>query len=413
MKQIISAILTILMVLTICCVPETLASRALSLRALQEAARTCQNSYGCTQEELYMHGITRFTGYLVDRENNDIIMLGEVSYTSPPLLLEDFVVALRNSWMRYARGENGVTRYTNPVCSIDPSPDVVSRLNGFDLASLKDAAGQASWEQLCGSLQEVNVWGIPFDSHFAHIMVMADYDMKRLVDGSDVLEIPGFSSLTEITLQQVRRDISAGKPISVSLRMNRFWFAPGRNIYLENDDIVTIQECQVKLMTEEQYFSSFGAKEATGGSDPYADSFSKAFTEHYHEIAQQRSVNLELENLFRFVALAKILRYRQAFESAKLDPGFFLNEFELETTTVERHLPGRSALRNYQQQEEIDGGIRTHRLWLPSCGGVGIEIHVSNLNFLQDSTGILRQLRTSVLDVKPLVRSTTWDYSNE
>jgi len=290
---------------------------------------------------------------------------------------------------------------------------VVQRLSNMDLAALQAENGQKEWQQICGAMQTVNVWGIPFYTHFAQVMVKADYDMKRLVDGSDVLDIPGFSSLTDITLEEARHDIMAGKPLTVSISMNRFWFAPGKNLYLENNDVVTIKECQVKLMTEKQYFDRFGEKQATGKSDPHADSFAEAFTAYFAKIARQRSINLELENLFRFVALAKILRYRQAFRTADFSPAYFLDQYETEPAAVERQLPGRSVVRHHQLKEEIEGGTRTHQLWFPSCGGVGIEIQLSNINFLSDASGILYKLRTAVLGDRPALDAIYWDFSYE
>jgi hypothetical protein len=43
----------------------------------------------------------------------------------------------------------------------------------------------ADWKRECEKDEAVNVFGIPFDTHFAQVMVKADYDLKRLSDGSD------------------------------------------------------------------------------------------------------------------------------------------------------------------------------------------------------------------------------------
>ena len=42
-------------------------------------------------------------------------------------------------------------------------------------------------------------------------MVEADYYMKKLVDGSDTLNVDGFKSLTDMALDVIREDIIKGQ----------------------------------------------------------------------------------------------------------------------------------------------------------------------------------------------------------
>jgi len=51
----------------------------------------------------HLCGITRIDGYVIDKENHDIILIGETDPKLPTLYLDDFVVALRNVWLKYAK----------------------------------------------------------------------------------------------------------------------------------------------------------------------------------------------------------------------------------------------------------------------------------------------------------------------
>ena len=52
--------------------------------------------------------------------------------------------------------------------------------------------------------------GVPFDTHFAKVMVNADYYMKRLVNGSVDLNVAGFRSLMSMSVDAGKKALAAG-----------------------------------------------------------------------------------------------------------------------------------------------------------------------------------------------------------
>jgi hypothetical protein len=397
--------------------PPSSEGRALSLRVLQERLTACQGKGSCPLELTQLAGINRVYGYVVDEVNHDIILIGRVDNRLPHIYLEDFIVALRNAWLKYAVLKGNTYYYSNPSCSIDPNPEVIQKLQAIGGKILGNPStsdmekGIEAWHKICRFPQKVRVMGIPFDTHFAWVMVKADYDMKRLVAGSDSLSIPGLISLSDMTLSKIKSDIVQGRPTSIPLStMNRFWFHPGENSYKENKGIVIIKNCQVTLLTEEEYLHKSGKIAGKGRPNTMAQEFASNFTARYAKIAKQRPIYAELENLFRFVALGKIINFKSPQKEAALDLGYLLNHCPIPKKSVSRHLEGRSNVKHFEHRQDLQGGYKIIQLWLPSCGGVSIEIEISQKDFVKDTTGKLSELRAIVLNDRPTPDALFWDY---
>jgi hypothetical protein len=395
----------------------SITSRALSLKVLQERLKTHHNKGSYPQELAHLAGLNRIIGFVIDEARHDIVLVGEVDESLPPLYLEDFVIALRNAKLKYAELRGNTYYYSNPGCSIDPDTSAVQKLYEtgnqlFSTSSVEEVEETIKkWHSICRSPQQVRVMGIPFDTRFACIMVTADYDMKSLVDGSDSLGIPGFLSLTDMTINIARESIKKGKPVSLSFSMNRFWFYPGENRYLEDDGAVIIKQCPVVLLSEEEFLSKRGGIVGRGQPDPLAHDFTEKFTSRYAAIAAQRPVYTELENLFRFVALAKIIDLKSADAKAGLDLSYLMDEYRVQMVPVKRQLEGRSSVKGFEHRRDYNGGYQIARLWLPSCGGVSIEIEVSQENFFKDPADHKpSEIREKVLDTRPSPEVLFWDF---
>jgi hypothetical protein len=396
----------------------SLKGRAVSLNVLQSRLKEAEKKGATPKELLHLAGLKRITGYVVDRPNRDLILVGLLDNSLPSLYTEDFVVALRNAVRKYAERRGNTIIYSHPGCSIDPDPKTMKRLDAarrqiFSLSSYEKIEKELQkWHKICRSPQHVRVLGIPFNTRFAWAMVKADYDMKRLVDGFDTLKISGFSSLPDMTLDLVKRDVIQGRPVSVSLSsLNRFWFYPGENRYLEDKGVVTIERCQVLLLTEAEYSARGGRIVGSGRADPLAHRFCEIFTAKYADVARQRSIYAELENLFRFVALAKILKFKSAPNEAGIDLNYLLERFQVAQTPVSQQLPGRSNVKEFKHRQDVPGGYRIAQLWIPTCGGVGININVSRNNFMTATTGDLAELSALIMNTRPSPDALFWDFS--
>jgi hypothetical protein len=391
--------------------------RAVSLKVLQHKLLEYQKKSPCPDELLKLVGLKRITGYIVDVANHDVILIGPVDDSLPPLYIEDFVIALRNVWLKYTERRGNIYYHSDPGCSIDPDEKIIHRLDILSQKILRSTSfeevekGIKEWHRICQSPQKVRVLGIPFDTRFGWVMVTADYDMKRIVDGYDSLNIPGFSSLTDITLDKAKSDIIQERDVSIPFSsMNRFWFYPGENQYKEDEGVVTIERSQVALLTEEEFQTKKGKIVGTGSPNPLAQRFVESFTAHFLEIAKQRSIYIELENLFHFVALAKIIKLKSQQNEVKLDLSYFLEHFRVQKTPVSQQLPGRSHAKRFEHRKDFSGGYQIYGLWLPSCGGVGININISQSNFSKDTTGNLSTLKATVLKARPSPEALFWDY---
>lgn len=389
--------------------------RAVSLKVLQERVKPCVAKGKCPENILELCGLKKICGFVIDEKNRDLVLVGKVDATSPPLYLEDFVIALRNGWWKYAPLRGNTYYYSAPGCSIDPNPETIQRLQRVGSRVLSGSGEMENtlqkWHTICGESQTVRVLGIPFDTNFAKITVDADYYMKRLVNGSVSLGIEGFESLTDMTLYKAREDVIQGRPISTPLScLNRFWFFPGENRYVEDKGVVLIKRCQVKLLTEEEFLTKTGKVAGSGRANPLALTFSEKFTAKYKQISQTKPIYTELESLFRFVALAKVMRHKDAPSEAGVNFDYLLNRYPVRRTHVNRTLPGLSHVKGFEHRRDFPGGYQIARLSLPSCGGVSIDIRISKANFVRDKRGELSQLREVVLKARPSPDALSWDF---
>lgn len=403
--------------------------RTVSLSNLQEQARRSpKGDYARFLSEL--SGLKRLLGYIVDDDNKDILLYGLVNPQSTNILYtEDFCIALRNAWMKYATRNGSTFTYTDPGCSIDPDPETWRKLNEIggtvnsDQNSNKVENNLKQWRTICEEWQKVRVLGIPFNSRFAATLVTADYDMKILVDGNDSLDIPGFSSLTGMKLDAVRNAVSTRQPISVPLSaMNRFWFYPGSAKYTIDEGIVMITQCPVILLTEEMAFDRKAGRTPVGRIDHLAQKFCDDFSALYSKVSELRPIYRDLEDLFRLVACVKIIRFCEMPEKIglNLDPVLkngldlspLLDQYQVTEVSVANQLRGRSAIKEFKYTEDTGGGQSIYQLWLESCGGVGIDIDVKKEHF-QAPTPVLRRLKHAILAARPSRTSLFWDVPSD
>lgn len=378
--------------------------RAISLKVLQQKLKSLHGKGARPTALFYLCGITRIHGYVVDEANKDVILVGSVDDGKPPLYLDDFVIALRNAWMEYAELRGNTRSFSNPGCSIDPDPQIMKRLDEVGNRLNKSSqtgdveAALEQWESICNSPQKVRVMGIPFNSHFAWVMVKADYDMKKIADGTDELNMLWFSSLSELQMEEAKKHYIHGhSPSGSDQGMNRFWFYPGEYRFREDDGAVMIETCKVKLLTEAEHLTSKGDISGKGRADPIAEKFANDFSDFYPEVAAQRPIYNELENLFRFVALAKVMKLKAPHNKVGLSLDYLLKHYHVLEQKVETSLPGRSNVNRYKRQRESAEGHQLTQLWLPSCGGVSMDMEVEKQHFAKAAGNNLKEIKEAAV----------------
>lgn len=365
--------------------------RAVSLNALADAMKSGQ----MTAQAESLCGITRVTGYVVDKKSRDIVLVGAVDPSLPALHLEDFVVAMRSAWILYAQTKGRVRYYSDPGCSIDPNPRVLGQLrdlqsNPVDLSDA-DAIESASdqWREIGRQPQNVRVMGVPFYSRFAKTMVDADYYMKRLVNGSVKLDIAGFTSLSDLHVAAYREQVR-GRIDSTEhgTSMNRFWFSPGEVTYEAQDSAIILRSCSVKLLTEEEFLNSQGGVSGMGRPDPLAGAFARSFTECYDQIALQRPVYRQLQGLFAFVAIARLMKDDHAESISPGAFGYLLKGYKVPVAPVSRQVNGLTDIRQINEVVNTTQGRQTITLIQSSCGGVSMSVRPKRINPVKVATRI-------------------------
>lgn len=393
-------------------VPEndTSGIRAVSMNALQMKLK--QNTDSAELKKLTrVEGITRVMGCIIDTTNRDLVLFGSIDPDLPPLYIDDFAVALRNVQLKYAEYKGNTCIYAYPTCSIDPDPVVMKQLNQINLntgtSQEKIDKEIEKWHETGKQPQRVWVEGIPDHCRFGKIMVDADYYMKRLVDGSVTLDIAGFISLADLNLNKLKSDILQNRPLSISSSLNRFWFFPGENMFSQSENMVMLTQCPVILLTEEEYVTDQNSIQGTGRENLMAREFTNRFTYYYEYIAAKESIFAELQGLFRWFALAKILNEQKLTGQVALD--YLLDEYTVQNVIVEEELPGITNVKFFKHRIDYDGGYQLYQLYIPTCGGVGMELEIDDENIIPDKTGELPSLQNVVLDSRTNTDAVSWN----
>ena len=155
-------------------------------------------------EMQFLAGLQRIDYVFVYPETGDLVIagpaegfapnaIGRVLGTStgrPPLRLDDLIVALRT-----------VPRAELIGCSIDPTQQGLARFNDYltrNSFATTTAVIQQRFREMALAMgtQDVSVFGVPANSHFASVLVEADYRMKLVGLGLEegVLGVPSYLS---------------------------------------------------------------------------------------------------------------------------------------------------------------------------------------------------------------------------
>jgi len=361
---------------------------AISLKNLQE----CLKKKSCPENYKNLFGMKNINGFIIEENEKDFIIFGEIDGNLAPLYLDDFVVALKNAFFKYSKISGNTIYYENPGCSIDPREDTIKKLLkiGEELSKApkeKIEGVLKEWKNTCQEEQNVRVLGIPFDTRFAKIMVEADYYMKRIVDGSVNLKIEGFLSLTDMELEKIKKSLDKNENVILPpFTMNRFWFYPGEVKYSDGEDTIILDKCSVILLTEEEYISKQGKVSGKGKENLYAKAFSENFSSFYDKIAKKEKIYLELYNLFKFVAISKIAKEKTEEQYFN----YFLENFQEEKIEVPRNLSGISNSKEFTYKREFESGYTEYYFWLPTCGGVSIDIEKDKMKIIKKNNSALK-----------------------
>jgi hypothetical protein len=266
--------------------------RFVSLRQLEaEIAKANAAGKPIPDAVRFLAGLQRVKYVLAYPERKDIVLAGPaegwrvdtmgsvVGATSgrPVLTLDDLMVALR-----VAESSNA----TGISCSIDPTPEGLQRVQQLPPPGRVQGAGAVELrgreiEEALGP-QTVTVTGVPATSHFARVIVAADFRMKRLAMDFERAPIDGMPSFL---------DMAKSRRGGLQNAMPRWWLAPLYEPLRRDADGLAweLRGQGVQCMTEQEFLNDAGQKQRTGGADPTAQKWADTFTKNFDELAREDS----------------------------------------------------------------------------------------------------------------------------
>ena len=289
--------------------------RKISLRRLDAALEDCSKNKKKTPDTLkYLAGLQHIRYIFVYPEQKDIVLVGPgegwkvdgkgnvvgVKTGRPVMLLDDLLVALRTA---NAARQGGIT------CSIDPTEEGLKRMN----KSLSGLTRGGDQQTVAGGIedalgmQRISVSGVPETSHFARVLVAADYRMKRIAMNFDLSPVRGLPSY----LQMV-------KPSTHTLLSPRFWLEPKYDALLRDGDGLAFEfrGSGVKAMTEEDFIASTGKVQHSGKAGPAAQKWANIMTDKYGELSVADPIFGQLQNCMEIAIVGALVVKERLTEKA-------------------------------------------------------------------------------------------------
>ncbi len=338
--------------------------RKISLRRVNDAIRQSKESGKPLPVEIEcLGGLVQIRYVLVYPEQNDILLVGPAEGWKvnergaivgektgrPVMLLDDFVVALRAA--------NASVR--RPIdCSIDPTPEGLQRVRNHarTLRTIGNPQATASGIERQLGPQTISVGGVPDTSHFARVMVGADYRMKRIgmgIEPAPVRDLPSFMQLMR----------AGGRGMQNMLP--RWWLAPDYEPLLRDASGLAweLRGASVKAMTENDFLDAGGARRQTGRADPVSERWAQMMTERYGELALADPVFGQLQNCMDLAIVAALIVKEDLPGKAQVSLPMLMDQSGLQTAKL-------PAPKQVQSKAAL---AKKGRNWMIACGGVQIN----------------------------------------
>ena len=318
--------------------------RKVSLNRLEAEIKKLQASGQPIPDEMrYMAGLNRVTHVFYFPETKDIVLAGPaegffingnnrvvgMNSGQATLQLEDMVVALR------AFGPE--SRPTGMIsCSIDPTQEGLQRMK-IAMSEVQrnfrpgDEQKVVELYKNALGLQDVTVRGVSPKTHFARVMVDADYHMKLIGIG---LEQPPV---------RITSFIEKAKPNTVGKNsLQRWYFEPDYSYVKVTADETAMQldGGGVKLVGEDERVSAQGQRSGTGGMNRASQGFCRSFTKMYNSLSEKNPLYAELRNLIDMSVAAAFIQEMDMYQDAGWNMEVFGSEqaFPVEKYMAPKHV---------------------------------------------------------------------------
>ncbi len=361
--------------------------RKISLNRLERAVIDHQGAL--TDEMRYLAGLLRVRYVFFYPETKDIVLAGPaegwavspvgrvvgINTGQPVVQLQDLVAALR----AYPPKGSGVSLIG---CSIDPTPEGLAAMQRFlrytgSLATPNDTQYIVNGLRTSLGYQKVSINGISPKTHFAQVMVEADYRMKLIGIGLEQPPVRLISYVDRARPSDVGRNA-----------LQRWYFVPNYQCVRVADDELSMELVGdgVKLVGADEMVTSGGERHAANRPNRASRAFVLAFTKQYPELAARSPVYAELRNLIDLAIAAAYIHQQEYYAKAGWAMDYFGSEqaFSIETYNVPQTV-----------ETAVNAIWKGHTLMTPVGGGVTIEpvqaLDIDNL--LHDDQGSVTRLR--------------------
>jgi hypothetical protein len=333
-------------------------------------------------------GLTRVEYVFLYPERGDIVLAGPaegwriddagniVGRTSGQALLQldDLIVALRSA--KAAAVDRGIS------CSIDPTEEGLQRLKPLLHGRSLNEATVARLEQALGP-QQITVTGVPAGSHFARVLVAADFLMKRLGMGFEPSPVDGMPSYLKLL---------GGRSASPKSAMPRWWMAPHYEPLLKDADGLAwqLRGSGVQTLTEDGYLASSGSVTKSGREDLLAKKWADTMTSNYAALANTLPAFAELRNCMDLAVIAALFVKEDLPARANCDLSLLLDEKRI--AVAEYHVP-----RTVDSRASL---VRKGAGWIIGLSG-GVQIDSWSVLSRTETRSELIQVRQDALAEQP------------
>ena len=275
----------------------------------------------------------------------------------PVVLLEDLVTALR----AYAPGAKPTSVIS---VSIDPTPEGLQQMKQF-LSAVRGRVRPSDAQRLAVGLKEnlglqtVTFKGIPNSTHFARVLVEADYRMKLIGIGLEKLPV------------RLKSYVDRANPSSVAANaMERWYFQPNYDGIAVSDDglAMKIMERGVQLVGANERVAKGGQRVAAGRANKASQAFCRDFTEMFPMIAQRVRIYAELRQLIDVAIAAAYIQQQDFYGQA---------EWEMPVLQDESQLSVETYIAPEQVETAVNAIWRGNTLMTPLGGGVHMSPRVA------------------------------------
>ena len=254
--------------------------------------------------------------------------------------------------------------------------------------------------------QTVRIGGIPRRSRHAHIMIDADYHMKKV--SLDLIKLSGITSYLERTEQRGEQNLRQGASApGTEIAINRFWFhiKEGYPTFREANDIIWLEGSPVDLLTAKQNATKSGELYDADEDDPQAVAFADNFSAQFERVAKTVPSYASLQNLYRLRSLLQVMYNMRADKVSGLDMKFYLKKYRYQK---DRAMPDKLPGLVNHKETYVEDDDATKWSFPLMYGGVNMEMDITEEQFRRDPK--LKEVMEAAISVRPTKDALTWTF---